>query len=91
MKLKAVKPQFTDEEKDLLIGEIDVAFAITALTSFARFAESETGAAIAFRMLDEIKKGVQVERDWQKHSETHRVVPFHQHVRNHFAPSQGEK
>lgn len=86
MKLKQIKPEFSDEEKDLLIGEIDIAFAITALTSFARFAEFDAGSAIAFRILDEIKKGVQVERDWQKHSETNRVVQFHQHVRNHYAP-----
>ncbi len=91
MKLKAIEPEFSDKEKDLLIGEIDVPFAIAALTSCAMFAASETGAAIAFRMLDEIKKGMQVERDWQNHPETNRVVPIHQHVRNQFAPPQGEK
>ncbi len=91
MKMKAIKPQFTDEEKDFLIGEIDVSFAIAALTSCATFHETEQGAAIAFRLLDEIKKCVQVERDWQNHPATNSVVPFHQHVRNHFSPTQGEK
>lgn len=90
MKLKQIKPQFTDDEKDLLIGECDVAFAIAVLTSCATFAESETGAAIAFRMLDEIKKGMQVERDWQKHSETNCVMPLFTDARKHIAPSQGE-
>lgn len=90
MKLKDITPELSDEEKDLLIGEIDVAFAIARLTSFVTFAETETGAAIAFRILDEIKKCVQIERDWQNHPETNRVVPIHQHVRNQFAPPQGE-
>lgn len=91
MKLKAIKPQFTDDEKDLLIGEIDISFAIAMVTSCAMFDGTEQGAAIAFRVLDEIKKGMQVERDWQNHPETNRVVPIHQHVRNQFAPPQGEK
>ncbi len=91
MKLKQIKPQLSDDEKDLLIGEIDVVFAVTALTSLVSAPETETGAGIALRVLDELKKCVQCERDWQIYAETNRVVPFHEHVRNHFAPSQGEK
>ena len=76
MKLKQINLQLDDDEKDLLIGELDVSFAVSVLTSYCLAPASEQGAGIAFRILDEIKKCVQCERDWQGHSETNPVLQF---------------
>jgi len=76
MKLKQIKPELSDDEKDLLIGELDVSFAVSVLTKYCLNPATEQGAGIAFRILDELKKCVQCERDWQDHSETNPVLQF---------------
>lgn len=76
MKLKQIKPELSDDEKDLLIGELEVSFAVSVLTSYCLNPATEQGAGIAFRILDELKKCVQCERDWQIHGEANNVMPF---------------
>jgi hypothetical protein len=76
MKLKSINPELSDDEKDLLIGELDVSFAVSALTTYCLNPATEQGAGIALRILDELKKCVQCERDWQIHGEANNVMPF---------------